>query len=42
MALGGVCDKDALPWNAIYATQVNYRASTETLTDGRSGLLDLL
>lgn len=42
VALGGVCDKDALPWNAIYATQVNYRASTETLTDGRSGLLDLL
>lgn len=42
VALGGVCDKDPLPWNAIYANQVNYRASTETLTDGRAGLLDLL
>ncbi len=42
VALGGVCDKDPLPWNAIYANHVNYRASTETLTDGRSGLLDLL
>lgn len=42
VALGGVCDKDPLPWNAVYATQVNYRASTETLTDGISGILDLL
>jgi HEAT repeat protein len=42
VALGGVCDKDPLPWNAAYATQVNYRAATETLTDGGSGILDLL
>ena len=42
VALGGVCDKDPLPWNSIYASQVNYRASTETLTDGRAGILDLL
>ncbi|MFT6078001.1 MAG: HEAT repeat protein [Planctomycetota bacterium] len=42
VALGGVCDKDALPWNSVYATHVNYRASTETLTDGRAGILDLL
>lgn len=42
VALGGVCDKDPLPWNAIYATQVNYRAATETLTDGGAGILDLL
>lgn len=42
VALGGVCDKDPLPWNSVYATQVNYRASTETLTDGRAGILDLL
>jgi HEAT repeat protein len=42
VALGGVCDKDPLPWNSIYASQVNYRASTETLTDGMAGILDLL
>src|SRR5690606_2995612 len=42
VALGGVCDKDPLPWNAVYATQVNYRAATETLTDGIAGILDLL
>jgi HEAT repeat protein len=42
VALGGVCGKDPLPWNSVYATQVNYRASTETLTDGMAGILDLL
>jgi len=42
VALGGVCDKDPMPWNSIYASYVNYRASTETLTDGMAGLLDLL
>ena len=42
VALGGVCDKDPLPWNAVYATQINYRACTETLTDGMAGILDLL
>ena len=42
VALGGVCDKDSEPWNSVYATQVNYRAATETLTDGAAGILDLL
>ena len=42
VALGGICDKDPLPWNSVYASQVNYRASTETLTDGMAGILDLL
>jgi hypothetical protein len=42
VALGSVCDKDPLPWNAAYATYINYRASTETLTNGSSGILDLL
>lgn len=42
VALGGICDKDPLPWNSVYATHVNYRASTETLTDGAAGILDLL
>jgi HEAT repeat protein len=42
VALGGVCDKDAMPWNTAYATHTNYRAATETLTDGQSGILDIL
>ena len=42
VALGVIADKDPLPWNAAYATQVNYRASTATLTDGQSGILDIL
>lgn len=42
VALGGVCDKDPLPWNAAYATFTNYRASTSTLTDGGAGILDIL
>jgi HEAT repeat protein len=42
VALGGICDKEPLPWNAVFATQTNYRASTETLTDGQSGILDIL
>ena len=42
VALGGICDKDPLPWNTTYATQTNYRAATATLTDGQSGILDIL
>jgi len=42
VALGGVCDKDPLPWNAAFSTCTNYRASTETLTDGAAGILDIL
>lgn len=42
VALGGVCDKDPLPWNAAYASHTNYRAATDTLTDGQSGILDIL
>lgn len=42
VGLGSVCDKDSLPWNATYATDCNYRASTSTLTDGGSGILDIL
>jgi hypothetical protein len=42
VALGGICDKDPLPWNTAYATQTNYRAATATLTDGQSGILDIL
>lgn len=42
VALGGVCDPDPLPWNARFATSVNYRAAVSTLTDGQSGILDIL
>ena len=42
VALGRICDKDPLPWNSIYASNTNYRASTETLTNGSSGILDIL
>lgn len=42
VALGSLCDKDPLPWNSAYATCTNYRAATETLTDGQQGILDIL
>lgn len=42
VALGSVCDKETRPWSAAYATQINYRAATATLTDGVAGILDLL
>ncbi|MFO1078837.1 MAG: hypothetical protein U1E73_14035 [Planctomycetota bacterium] len=42
VALGGICDKDPLPWNAVYSSECNYRASTSTLTDGATGILDIL
>ncbi len=42
VALGGVCDPEPMPWNARYAATVNYRAAVETLTDGASGILDIL
>lgn len=41
-ALGTIADKDPLPWNSPYASHGNYRASTSTLTDGQSGVLDIL
>ncbi len=43
VALGLVADKEALPWNAKLAIDVNYRAATGTLSslDG-SGLLNIL
>lgn len=43
VALGIVCDKELLPWNAKISTNINYRANTVTLTgDGSTGILDLL
>ncbi len=42
VALGGVADKEPLPWNAKLAAHANYRAAVETLTDGANGILDIL
>ena len=42
VALGGVADKELLPWNSKIAVGMNYRASVETLTNQQSGILDIL
>jgi HEAT repeat protein len=43
VALGIVADKEPLPWNAKISTNVNYRASTPTLTgENGTGILDIL
>ncbi|MCB9916533.1 MAG: HEAT repeat domain-containing protein [Planctomycetes bacterium] len=41
VALGIVADRASLPWNTRYSLRINYRARTETLLGGGSGLLDL-
>ena len=44
VALGIVADKEDLPWNSKIAVDLNYRASTSTLTQSSSGtgILDIL
>ncbi len=42
VALGGVADKEPLPWNSKIAVDMNYRASVETLTNQLNGILDIL
>src|SRR5262249_32951625 len=42
VALGGLADKERFRWNSKIAIDVNYRAAVETLTNGNSGVLDLL
>jgi len=44
VALGIVADKEPLPWNSKIGVDLNYRASTSTLTDQSSGtgILDIL
>jgi hypothetical protein len=44
VALGIVADKEPLPWNSKIGLDLNYRASTETLTNQASGtgILDIL
>jgi HEAT repeat protein len=41
-ALGGVADKEKLPWNSKIARNMNYRSSVETLTQSGTGVLDIL
>lgn len=41
-ALGGVGDKDVLRWNTPLSRDGNYAASVDTLTNGSTGVLDIL
>lgn len=42
VALGIIGDKELLPWNSKIGLDLNYRASTETLTNQSTGILDIL
>ncbi|MFT4516346.1 MAG: HEAT repeat protein, partial [Planctomycetota bacterium] len=41
-ALGGVGDKDELPWNVPLSVDTNYATGMDTLTNGSTGVLDIL
>ncbi|MFK7738775.1 MAG: HEAT repeat domain-containing protein [Planctomycetota bacterium] len=41
-ALGGVGDKVRLPWNVPLSIDCNYATNIDTLSNGRSGVLDIL
>lgn len=41
-ALGGVADKDTLPWNVPLSVDVNYATGIDTMTNGMTGVLDIL
>lgn len=41
-ALGGVGDKDLLPWNHPLTKDANFADPVDTLTNGSSGVLDIL
>jgi HEAT repeat protein len=41
-ALGFVGDKDPIPWNSRIASEINYMATVDTLTNGATGILDIL
>lgn len=41
-ALGAIGDKDPLPWNTAIAVGMNYMATVDTLTNGSTGVLDIL
>ena len=42
VALGGIADKEPLPWNAKIAVNMNYRAAVETLVESGAGVLEIL
>ncbi len=42
VALGMVCDRERVPWNARISIGVNYRAAPPSLADGTAGILDIL
>ena len=42
VSLGIIADKEDLPWNSKIGANSNYRANTESLTDQRGGILDIL
>jgi HEAT repeat protein len=41
-ALGGVCERHALPWNLPLSRDANYGAPVDTLSNGATGVLDIL
>lgn len=41
-AVGGACDRGELPWNEPFARGVNYRAPISTISNGVTGILDIL
>ena len=41
-ALGGIGDKEALLWNVPLSVDSNYASSVDTLTNGMTGVLDIL
>ncbi len=41
-ALGGIGDKDPMPWNVPLSKDCNYAAAVDTLTNGATGVLDIL
>ncbi|MCA8969706.1 MAG: hypothetical protein KDC95_07980 [Planctomycetes bacterium] len=42
VALGLIGAKEDLPWNSKIARDINYRANVDTLTNGSTGILDIL
>jgi HEAT repeat protein len=41
-ALGAIGDKDPMPWSVPISKDSNYAASVDTLTNGATGILDIL
>lgn len=42
VALGNMAEEDSLSWSSWYAQGVNYGANVETLSNGSTGILDIL